>query len=81
MIQIFFIRPLKYKYRAIAAFVEITETHKPQRIATMASSQSALDSATVAPEIFTLRPDYRVLLITIDGITPAPSDSISETLL
>lgn len=47
----------------------------------MPFSQSVLDSATVAPEIFTLRPDYRVLLITIDGITPAPSDSISESLL
>lgn len=47
----------------------------------MPFSQSVLDSATVAPEIFTLQPDYRVLLITIDGITPAPSDSISESLL
>lgn len=40
-----------------------------------------LDNARVAPEVFQLRPDYRVLLIAVDGITPGPSDSHSERLL
>ncbi|KAM0715927.1 hypothetical protein Q7P37_008441 [Cladosporium fusiforme] len=47
----------------------------------MPDSQFYLDAATVDSGIFDLRPDYRVLLITIDGITPAPSDSHSEALL
>lgn len=47
----------------------------------MPDSQFYLDSATVDPSIFDLRPDYRVLLITIDNIIPSPSDSDSESLL
>lgn len=47
----------------------------------MPNSQFYLDSATVDPSIFDLRPDYRVLLIVIDNITPSPSDSDSESLL
>jgi DNA/RNA-binding domain of Phe-tRNA-synthetase-like protein len=47
----------------------------------MPSSQLALSSATVAPEVLSLRPDYRALLITLDNLTPGPSDSTSEVLL
>jgi len=47
----------------------------------MSTSKSLLASATIAPEIFTLRPDYRALLITIDNLLPSPSDTTSETLL
>lgn len=47
----------------------------------MLSSQFAIDSATVAPDVLALRPDYRALLITIDNVVPGPSDSISESLL
>lgn len=47
----------------------------------MPNSQFYLDSATVDPSIFDLRPDYRVLLIAIDGIEPALSDSHSDSLL
>jgi DNA/RNA-binding domain of Phe-tRNA-synthetase-like protein len=47
----------------------------------MPSSQSALDSATVAPGVLALQPDYRALLITIDNLTPGPSDALSESLL
>jgi DNA/RNA-binding domain of Phe-tRNA-synthetase-like protein len=43
--------------------------------------QAFLDGAQVAPEIFQLRPDYRVLLIAVDGITPGPSNDVSETIL
>ena len=31
--------------------------------------------------MFALRPDYRALLIAVDGIVPGPSDEISEALL
>lgn len=40
-----------------------------------------LAGAQVAPEVRELRPDYRVLLLAIDGITPRPSDAESEALL
>jgi DNA/RNA-binding domain of Phe-tRNA-synthetase-like protein len=43
--------------------------------------QAFLDGAYVAPEIFQLRPDYRALLLAVDGITPGPSDDASEALL
>jgi DNA/RNA-binding domain of Phe-tRNA-synthetase-like protein len=35
----------------------------------------------VAAEVFALRPDYRALLIAVDGIAPCPSDAASEELL
>jgi DNA/RNA-binding domain of Phe-tRNA-synthetase-like protein len=40
-----------------------------------------LGRASVAPEVFELRPDYRCLLIAAEGISPAPSDEFSESLL
>lgn len=40
-----------------------------------------LDQAFVAPEVFELRPDYRCLLIAVEGISPSPSDESSEALL
>ncbi|UED87748.1 B3/B4 domain-containing protein [Streptomyces profundus] len=40
-----------------------------------------LATATVAPEIGALRPDYRALLIAADGLRPGPSDETSERLL
>lgn len=40
-----------------------------------------LDAASVDGSIFTLRPDYRALLVAVDGIAPAPSDAASDALL
>ena len=40
-----------------------------------------LSQATVSPEVFDLRPDYRCLLIAVEGISPVPSDESSEALL
>ncbi|KAI9665024.1 MAG: hypothetical protein M1821_006472 [Bathelium mastoideum] len=40
-----------------------------------------LTSAKIAPEVFKLRPDYRALLMVVEGILPGPSDTISENLL
>jgi DNA/RNA-binding domain of Phe-tRNA-synthetase-like protein len=40
-----------------------------------------LDRAHVAGSVFALRPDYRALLIAVDGIVPGPSDDQSEALL
>lgn len=37
--------------------------------------------ARVATEVFSLRPDYRALLVAVDGIAPGPSDTASEELL
>ncbi|KAJ4302601.1 hypothetical protein N0V90_001490 [Kalmusia sp. IMI 367209] len=43
--------------------------------------QQYLDNASIAPEIYQLRPDYRALLLVATNIPPAPSDSQSEALL
>lgn len=43
--------------------------------------QDFLSAAHISPEIFALRPDYRVLLVAVSGIHPGPSDATSETLL
>lgn len=43
--------------------------------------QAFLDSATITPEVFALRPDYRALLIIVSGINPEPSNDASEATL
>jgi len=45
------------------------------------SSEAYLDGATISPEIFKLRPDYRALLMIVEGIPPGPSDETSENFL
>lgn len=43
--------------------------------------QDLLQSARVSSEIFTLRPDYRALLMIVEGIPPGPSNPTSSTML
>jgi len=43
--------------------------------------QTALDGARVDDAVFTLRPDYRGVLLAVDGLVPGPSDSASDDLL
>jgi DNA/RNA-binding domain of Phe-tRNA-synthetase-like protein len=43
--------------------------------------QELLAGARVAPAVFELRPDYRALLLAVDGLQPGPSDQTSEELL
>ena len=40
-----------------------------------------LEAARVAPQIYELRPDYRALLMVVEGIPPGPSDDASENML
>ncbi|GAA4965506.1 B3/B4 domain-containing protein [Actinoplanes utahensis] len=40
-----------------------------------------LAGAHVGADVFALRPDYRALLIAVDGIVPGPSDTASDALL
>ena len=40
-----------------------------------------LDAASIAPGVFALRPDYRALLIAVQGIVPTASDDAAESLL
>jgi len=40
-----------------------------------------LAGSRIDPAVFALRPDYRVMLIAVDGIVPGPSDRSSEDLL
>ena len=37
-----------------------------------------LAAASVEPAVFELRPDYRVLLVAVDGLVPGPSDEESD---
>lgn len=43
--------------------------------------QEILAAAHVEPAVFELRPDYRALLIAVDGLVPGPSDDASNALL
>jgi DNA/RNA-binding domain of Phe-tRNA-synthetase-like protein len=43
--------------------------------------RSLLDGAVVESTVFALRPDYRALLLAVDGIVPGPSDAQGEALL
>jgi DNA/RNA-binding domain of Phe-tRNA-synthetase-like protein len=43
--------------------------------------QEFLDGAWVDEAVFTLRPDYRALLLAAEGMTPGPTDEHSEALL
>lgn len=43
--------------------------------------EAFLADARVAPEVFSLRPDYRVLLLAVGGIEPGASDATTEALL
>ena len=47
----------------------------------MDALQQYLDKASVASDIFELRPDYRVVLIAATGIHPGPGNEASEALL
>ena len=43
--------------------------------------ESFLVRAEIEHAVYELRPDYRALLLAVDGVVPAPSDEASRTLL
>ncbi|MGO4585850.1 B3/4 domain-containing protein [Arthrobacter sp. 2RAF6] len=43
--------------------------------------QELLNETHVEPAVFELRPDYRALLIAVDGLVPGPSDEAGNALL
>ena len=45
------------------------------------TSSSILDEVHIDPEIFVMRPDYRVVLLAIDGLRGGPSDASSQAAL
>ena len=45
------------------------------------SAHAFLAAVSVAPEVLELRPDYRVLVMTAEGLEPGPPDQASEDLL
>ena len=47
----------------------------------LAKLQMTLDRAEIDAAVLALRPDYRALLLAVDGIEPGPSDEQSEQLL
>ena len=50
-------------------------------VSELSTMHGFLAGAYVDPEVFRLRPDYRALLLAVDGIVPGPSDDASERLL
>lgn len=54
-----------------------------ERLLDMSEDELAhfLAEARVDDAVFELRPDYRALLLAVDGIVPGPSDEAGETLL
>jgi DNA/RNA-binding domain of Phe-tRNA-synthetase-like protein len=44
-------------------------------------ARAFLAGVSVAPEVLELRPDYRVLVMTAEGLEPGPPDQVSEELL
>jgi DNA/RNA-binding domain of Phe-tRNA-synthetase-like protein len=50
-------------------------------MAETSSWEKFLDGARVDDAVFALRPDYRALLLAVDGIAPGPTDDQSEALL
>ena len=47
----------------------------------MDALQEFLDGGHVDAAVFALRPDYRAMLLAVDGIIPGPSDQASDALL
>ena len=45
------------------------------------SARAFLAAAVVAPEVFELRPDYRVLVMAVEGLEPGPPEQVSDELL
>jgi DNA/RNA-binding domain of Phe-tRNA-synthetase-like protein len=43
--------------------------------------RDVLDRARIDPDVHALRPDYRALLLAVEGLEPGPSDEHSEQLL
>lgn len=50
-------------------------------MSTIAALERFLAGAQIDPAVFELRPDYRAVLLAVDGIRPAPGDADSEALL
>lgn len=47
----------------------------------MSTPEELLAAASVAEEVLALRPDYRALLVVVDGLEPGAGDEASERLL
>ena len=43
--------------------------------------QEFLNGAEVDAAVYSLRPDYRAVLLAVNGLVPGPSDTASEALL
>ena len=50
-------------------------------MADIGALQELLAGSHVDAPVFSLRPDYRALLLAVDGLVPVPSDKSSDALL
>jgi DNA/RNA-binding domain of Phe-tRNA-synthetase-like protein len=54
---------------------------RPAKSSVRAELQEFLAGGRVDAAVFALRPDYRALLLAVDGLVPGPGDQASEALL
>ncbi|MFE6777049.1 B3/4 domain-containing protein [Streptomyces sp. NPDC057702] len=57
------------------------ETQADPTPGTTPDAAAWLETASIDPAVTALRPDYRALLVTAEGLRPGPSDAFSEALL
>ena len=50
-------------------------------MSTQQKLQAILDATRIAPDVFSLRPDYRALLMIVHGLKAEPSNDVSESML
>src|SRR3954468_1396930 len=58
-----------------------TARRRRSTVSELATLDAFLADASVASDVYRLRPDYRAMLVAVDGIIPSPSDDASDALL
>jgi DNA/RNA-binding domain of Phe-tRNA-synthetase-like protein len=62
-------------------FLAHNQNDRRRQMPDLGTLEEFLAGARVDPAVRTLRPDYRALLVTVDGLVPGPSDDAGDALL
>ena len=62
-------------------FLAPNQNDRRRRMPDLGTLEKFLAGARVDPAVRALRPDYRALLVTVDGLVPGPSDDASDAFL
>src|SRR5262249_13582006 len=66
---------------SLAVFERDHYHDRRRRMPDLGKLEEFLAGAQVDPSVFALRPDYRAMLVTVDGLVPGPSDDAGDALL